>query len=52
MGIKICQNCKHATLYIPYFTYPWGDPYCDKGHGKCAVDKCCDDFELIGRLSR
>lgn len=50
--MKTCSNCKHASLHIPYFTYPWSDPYCSKGHGKCEVDKSCDDFELIGRLSR
>ena len=47
-----CSNCKFATLHIPSFTYPWSDPYCSKGQGKCEVDKVCSDYEQIGRLSR
>lgn len=42
-----CSNCEYANLYIPYFSYPYSDPYCCKGHGKCDVDKVCDDFRLI-----
>ena len=44
-------NCKHANLHIPYFTYPWSDPYCSQEHWECEVDNGCEDFELIGRLS-
>lgn len=47
-----CSNCKFASLHIPYFTYPFSDPYCAKGHGKCSEDKLCMDYELVGRLSR
>lgn len=47
-----CSNCEFASLYIPYFTYPHAEPYCAKGHGKCDVDKLCEDYKLIGRLSR
>lgn len=42
-----CSSCEYADLYIPYFTYPFHDPYCVKGHGKCEVDKVCDDYRLI-----
>ena len=47
-----CSNCKYADLYIPYWTYPYSDPFCRLGHGKCDVNKCCNDFKLIGRLCR
>lgn len=42
-----CSHCRYATVYIPYFTYPFSDPFCSKGHGKCEVDKICGDFKLI-----
>lgn len=47
--VPSCSSCKYATKYIPYWTYPYHDPYCELGHGKCGVDKVCDDFELLGR---
>lgn len=47
-----CANCKYATIHIPYYTYPWSDPYCAKGKGKCKVGKRCIYYEQIGRLSR
>lgn len=47
-----CQTCKYAIVYIPYFTYPYSDPYCELGHGQCDVDKVCEDYELLGRLCR
>lgn len=47
-----CQNCKHATYYPSSWWYPYLDPLCDLGYGTCKLDKTCDDFELIGRLSR
>ena len=43
-----CENCEYATVYIPYFTFPHSDPYCEKGHGKCEVGKSCEDYRLIG----
>ena len=50
--MNTCSNCKYADYYpIPYL-YPWTDPYCRLGHGQCKVNKTCEDFELIGRLSR
>lgn len=42
-----CSHCEYATLYIPYFSFPYDDPYCSKGHGKCKVNKVCDDYKLI-----
>lgn len=45
--IPSCSYCEYATVYIPTYSYPYSDPYCSKGHGKCAVDKVCDDFRLI-----
>ena len=50
--IPSCTNCKYADLYIPYFTYPFFDPYCSKKHGLCMVTKVCEDYVQIGRLSR
>ena len=47
-----CTSCKYATQYIPHYTYPWHDPYCELGHGKCKVNKICKDYIQIGRLSR
>jgi hypothetical protein len=47
-----CSNCKYANVYIPLWSYPHTTPYCEKGHGKCSVSKLCEDYELIGRLSR
>lgn len=52
MSYKCCANCKYANTYIPLFSYPHSVPYCDLGHGLCREDKSCDDFSLIGRLSR
>ena len=47
-----CANCRFATKYIPAWGYPFADPFCAKGMGKCEVDKLCGSWELIGRLSR
>lgn len=52
MNICICQNCKFANYYPAPYWERWLDPWCAKGHGRCKVDKTCEDFELIGRLSR
>lgn len=48
----VCSNCKHANLYIPYWTYPWGDPKCEISMNNIEPDDSCGDFELIGRNSR
>lgn len=45
--VPSCSLCRYATEYIPYYTYPFFDPYCSKGHGQCKVDKFCGDFRLI-----
>ena len=50
--MNICQNCKHADEYIPLWIYPYGDPRCSIHHRRISPDDGCDDFELIGRLSR
>lgn len=39
-----CVNCMYATEFIPLFTYPYSDPYCKKEHGKCDIDKICEDY--------
>lgn len=52
MSVGCCCDCVFADLYIPYWSYPFSDPFCVLGHGLCRVDKCCEDFVLIGRLSR
>lgn len=43
-----CSNCEYATVYIPVYTYPFMDPFCSKGHGRCSPDKFCVDYRLIG----
>lgn len=50
--IPSCGKCKHATLYIPYWTYPYGNPKCSIHHKDIIPDDACSDFELIGRNSR
>ena len=52
MIIKTCAHCKYANYYPASWWYPYLDPYCSKGHGRCRIDKTCDDFDLIGRCSR
>lgn len=42
-----CTTCTHATLYIPYYTFRFNDPYCMKGHGKCEYDKLCGDYRMM-----
>lgn len=42
-----CSSCQYANKYIPYYTFPYSDPYCEKGHGLCEVDKLCGDYRLI-----
>ena len=48
-----CQDCKHADLYIPDWSYPFTAPKC-LIHRRSIVpgDVGCKDFELLGRLSR
>lgn len=50
--IKQCQNCKYADEYIPLWAYPHIDPRCSIHHRKITLNDTCDDFKLIGRLSR
>jgi hypothetical protein len=50
--LQQCQNCKHANEYIPLWAYPHADPRCSVHHRRISPDDSCDDFELIGRLSR
>ena len=50
--LQQCQNCKHANEYIPLWAYPHADPRCSIHHKRIAPDDSCEDFELIGRLSR
>ena len=45
-----CSNCLYATLYIPSFSFPFSDPYCSKGNGKCEVDKVCGDFVRVDSI--
>ena len=41
-----CSDCDYARLQIPAFDR-YSDPYCQRGHGKCEVDKLCGDFKPI-----
>ena len=52
LKIDQCSNCKHADEYIPLWIYPYGDPRCSVHHMNICPDDSCEDFELIGRLSR
>ena len=48
-----CAHCKFANYYPAYWWYPHIEPLCSKGRGNISPDKnACNDFELIGRLSR
>lgn len=47
-----CQNCQYANYYPAYWWFRHYDPWCSKGHGKCRIDKRCENFKLIGRLSK
>ena len=47
-----CQDCKYADYYPAYWWYPHLEPYCQKGHGLCRIDRICSDYEKIGRDSR
>lgn len=50
--IPSCGKCKYADEYIPLWIYPYGDPRCSVHHRNICPDDSCEDFELIGRLSR
>lgn len=47
-SLPSCSECDYANEYIPYYTFPFSEPYCSKGHGKCEVDKLCGDFKPCG----
>ena len=47
-----CANCKYANWYpIPYM-FPWCSPKCSKHKKDIQPQDVCDNFKLIGRLSR
>lgn len=48
---KTCMNCKYANYYPVWYWFHY-DPYCNRGHGLCRIDRVCDDFEEIGRGGR
>ena len=47
-----CSNCEYADKYIPYYNKQYSDPYCSKGHGKCDIDKICEDYKMISICGR
>ena len=48
-----CRDCRYADEYIPSYAYPYIQPRCSKGVKSIDYDStACEDFELIGRLSR
>ena len=48
-----CQDCKHACYYPNYWTFPWTDPKCEITKNSISPkNPACENFELIGRLSR
>lgn len=54
MGYELtCKDCKHACYYPCHWWYPFLDPYCEVTKLSIQYDTpVCDDFELLGRLSR
>lgn len=46
--IPSCSSCRYATEFIPYFTFPYSDPFCSKGNGRCEEDKLCGYYKLFG----
>lgn len=50
--VPSCSICVHADLYPMYWSYPYTDPKCSVHHRTICPDDSCEDFELIGRLSR
>ena len=49
--MMICQDCQYADEYLLPYWYPHYDPTCLKGHSMNGKLEC-EDFKLIGRLSR
>ena len=48
-----CRDCRYADEYKPSYAYPYIQPRCSKGVKSIDYDStACEDFELIGRLSR
>lgn len=44
--IPCCGDCIHATIYIPYWSYPFTDPLCEiTGCQVKPTDFCCEHFE-------
>lgn len=50
--IPSCGKCKYADEYVPLWGYPYHAPRCSVHHRAICPDDSCEDFELIGRLSR
>lgn len=42
-----CASCSYANTYIPIWNFRFSDPYCEKGHGKCTVNKICSDYKPL-----
>ena len=48
-----CRDCKHANMYTPEFAFLVIDPKCELDVKPINSDtNACEDFKLIGRLSR
>ena len=48
-----CRDCRYADEYKPSYAYPYIVPRCSKQVKSIDYDStACEDFELIGRLSR
>ena len=48
-----CRDCKHANMYSPDFAFLVIDPKCKLGVKSInSESNACEDFELVGRLSR
>lgn len=44
--IPCCKDCIHATVYVPYWSYPFTDPLCEiSGCHVNSDDVCCEHFE-------
>lgn len=48
-----CRDCRYADEYKPSYAYPYILPKCSKSVKSIDYDTgACEEFELVGRLSR
>ena len=42
-----CSTCKHADLYIPYWSYPHLSPRCEITGKEIEPDDCCSYYKRM-----